>query len=146
MSKGGSGSELTTAETVLLDGLGPVVSKSGLPWSGSELITAEMVLLDGLAKGLVPQTVMSNLNAGPGSESGEFMTVEMLFGAGVLGSIAGAGVSVAAPNFILPLLGFGATGVANGTIAALIHSYIGNVTAGSLFALLQSAGVVGAIS
>ena len=75
------------------------------------------------------------------------MTAEKVLLGGLVGSLAGARVSVAAPNLILSyILGFGASGVAKGTIAALIHSHIGNVTAGSLFALMQSAGAVGAIS
>ncbi|KAG6094542.1 hypothetical protein E4U31_006235 [Claviceps sp. LM219 group G6] len=45
---------------------------------------------------------------------------------------------------MLGLLGFGSLGPAAGTLAALIQSLIGNVTAGSLFAILQSAGMGGA--
>lgn len=87
--------------------------------------------------------------AGPGSESVKSMiTAETVLG-GVLGSLSlctGAGISVAIPKFILPFIGFGITGITKGSIAALIHSSIGNVTAGSFFALMQSAGAVGAIS
>ena len=50
---------------------------------------------------------------------------------------------VAAAPFVLPALGFGAGGVVAGSYAAAWHSSIGIVTQGSLFATLQSAGVVG---
>jgi len=46
---------------------------------------------------------------------------------------------------ILNLIGFTAGGVAAGSIAAAIHSGIGNVVAGSLFAVAQAAGAGGAI-
>ena len=107
-----------------------------------KLITTDMVLRDGDIEGS---------KDGPGSESDKsIVTVEKVLrlagGATVLGSLAGAGVSIATPNFILPVIGFGITGITKGSIAALIHSLIGNVTAGSFFALMQSAGAVGAIS
>ena len=40
-------------------------------------------------------------------------------------------------------VGFTSTGIAGGSIAAGIQSAIGNVSAGSLFASLQSFGAVG---
>jgi len=46
---------------------------------------------------------------------------------------------------ILNLIGFTAGGVAAGSRAAAIHSGIGNVTAGSPFAIAQAAGAGGAI-
>ena len=39
---------------------------------------------------------------------------------------------------ILGLLGFGATGIMKGSIAAAIQSYLGAVSSGSLFATLTS--------
>jgi hypothetical protein len=51
-------------------------------------------------------------------------------------TIAGAGLSAT-------LAGFGAAGIAGGSIAALIQSGIGNVAAGSLFATMQSLGATG---
>ena len=52
-------------------------------------------------------------------------------GGGVLGSMA------------LPFIGFAAGGVAAGSYAAAWQSVIGNVAAGSLFAILQSLGATG---
>lgn len=56
------------------------------------------------------------------------------------GSVAGSGILGAAA---LPLIGFGAGGVAAGSTAAAWQSGIGAVTAGSLFATLQSLGATG---
>ncbi|KAG6164492.1 hypothetical protein E4U51_005002 [Claviceps purpurea] len=62
--------------------------------------------------------------------------------------LVGTGGLVAVPGLIaapmLGLLGFGSLGPGAGTVAALIQSLIGNVAAGSLFAILQSAGMGGA--
>ena len=63
-----------------------------------------------------------------------------------VGATLGVGLAVAAPIVILPVIGFGANGVAAGSVAAMAHSLIGNVAAGSTFALFQSAGAVGAVS
>lgn len=62
---------------------------------------------------------------------------------------AAVGVSVGAavwwgPGIIIGALGFGSGGVKAGSPAALWHSYIGNVRAGSPFSILQSAGAGGA--
>ncbi|KAK0384480.1 hypothetical protein NLU13_8566 [Sarocladium strictum] len=58
--------------------------------------------------------------------------------------IAGGTISMFATEFLvtefLAALGFTAEGVAAGSIAAAIHSLIGDVQMGSLFAILQSAG------
>ncbi|KAF5003345.1 hypothetical protein FDECE_10093, partial [Fusarium decemcellulare] len=52
--------------------------------------------------------------------------------------------SVLAPvQTILGFFGFTTAGIQAGSMAALIHSWIGNVGAGSLFATLQSAGMGG---
>ncbi|KAG6191770.1 hypothetical protein E4U10_004421 [Claviceps purpurea] len=63
-------------------------------------------------------------------------------------ALVGTGGLVAVPGLIaapmLGLLGFGSLGPGAGTVAALIQSLIGNVAAGSLFAMLQSAGMGGA--
>jgi len=47
---------------------------------------------------------------------------------------------------IAGLMGFGATGVVAGSLAAAWQAYIGNVAAGSLFAMLQGIGAAGAAS
>ena len=43
-------------------------------------------------------------------------------------------------------LGFTTTGVASGSVAALIQGWIGNVAAGSMFATLTSWGMLGVFS
>ncbi|KAK4196604.1 hypothetical protein QBC40DRAFT_268366 [Triangularia verruculosa] len=62
----------------------------------------------------------------------------------IIGGIA----LVVAPGIVtspvLRLIGFGERGVTAGSIAAFIHSCIGNVAAGSAFAIFQSAGAGGA--
>ena len=84
--------------------------------------------------------------------SGLMYTSPMMYASGkvaaigaTIGSGAGAGVSAATPA-VIQALGFGAAGIAKGSIVAGIHSTIGNVAAGSVFASLQSAGAAGAIS
>jgi hypothetical protein len=58
-------------------------------------------------------------------------------------------VSAALAPVLIPLilngLGFGAGGVVAGSWAAGVHAYLGNVVAGSLFALAQSAGAGAAL-
>lgn len=49
-------------------------------------------------------------------------------------TVAGTGISAA---------GFGAAGIAKGSIAAFMQSLVGNMSAGGLFAVLQSFGAVG---
>ncbi|EXJ65599.1 uncharacterized protein A1O5_11126 [Cladophialophora psammophila CBS 110553] len=65
---------------------------------------------------------------------------------GVVGT-AGA-VLIAAPSLVvvpvLSAIGFGAGGVKAASAAAVIHGGIGNVVAGSSFAMAQSAGAAGA--
>ena len=46
-------------------------------------------------------------------------------------------------GIVLGLIGFTSAGIAAGSIAAAIHSWIGVVSAGSLFAFLQSVGAAG---
>ncbi len=58
----------------------------------------------------------------------------------------GAGKVVAintGSSSLISLVGFGAGGVVKGSIAAVIHSSIGSVAAGSTFATLQSLGALG---
>ena len=50
------------------------------------------------------------------------------------------------PAVLLKVVGFGSAGVKSGSLAALIQSYIGNVSAGSTFAALQSLGASGALA
>ncbi|KAH7630511.1 hypothetical protein B0T09DRAFT_337871 [Sordaria sp. MPI-SDFR-AT-0083] len=47
-------------------------------------------------------------------------------------------------SIILSILGWAAAGVRAGSIAAGLHSLIGNVISGSWFAILQSLGATGA--
>ena len=56
----------------------------------------------------------------------------------------GGAVAVAASVPIL--MGFGTAGIVGGSIAAGIQSAIGNVAAGSLFAIFQSAGASGILA
>jgi len=58
------------------------------------------------------------------------------------GLVVGGGAVVAAP-LVLSAAGFTAGGVAAGSAAAFVQSMIGNVAAGSWFALCQSAGAAG---
>ena len=51
-------------------------------------------------------------------------------------------VCTVAPPVIIASAGFGASGVAAGSLAAGVQSSIGNVAAGSAFAVLRSAGTV----
>lgn len=53
-------------------------------------------------------------------------------------------IPAAVAGFILGVLGFGAGGVAAGSLAATMHATINPIAAGSLFAILQSAGAAGA--
>ncbi len=53
------------------------------------------------------------------------------------------GIVVAVGASIPIILGFGTAGVAAGSVAAGIQSTIGNVAAGSLFAITQSAAASG---
>lgn len=58
--------------------------------------------------------------------------------------LVGVGIaSVAVTPLVLAGVGFTSAGIAAGSVATVIHSAIGNVAAGSLFASLQSAGVLG---
>ncbi|KAI0338974.1 hypothetical protein BDW22DRAFT_1348114 [Trametopsis cervina] len=62
--------------------------------------------------------------------------------------VVAGGATIIAPMLIagplLGMVGFGASGPIAGTLAAFIQSCIGNVAAGSLFAILQSAAMGGA--
>lgn len=71
-------------------------------------------------------------------ENLKILRKRILFGIGggtIFGGVLGAAM--------LPLLGFGAAGVASGSVAATWQSAIGLVSAGSVFALLQSLGATG---
>jgi len=57
--------------------------------------------------------------------------------------LVGAGLGVLLPSVILKAIGFSTAGVLAGSIAAWFHSIIGNVIAGSIFAILQSIGATG---
>ncbi|XP_036145399.1 interferon alpha-inducible protein 27-like protein 2B [Monomorium pharaonis] len=59
----------------------------------------------------------------------------MFIGTPIIGGIFGA--------YLLPILGFGSSGVIGGSVAASWQSSIGSVAAGSLFATLQSLGATG---
>jgi Interferon-induced 6-16 family len=65
-----------------------------------------------------------------------------------LGNVIGnvlliGGAAVALPCVAVSLAGFGAAGIVGGSLAAAAQSAIGNVAAGSLFAVTQSAGATG---
>ncbi|KAH9893777.1 hypothetical protein F4778DRAFT_748456 [Xylariomycetidae sp. FL2044] len=61
------------------------------------------------------------------------------------GTVCAAGlITVAAPAAVVGLAGFGSGGVVGGSLAAAIQGGIGNVAAGSAFAICQSAGAGGA--
>jgi len=66
------------------------------------------------------------------------------YGGAAVGAVGGAilGPVVAVPAALIAI-GFTAPGVAAGSLAAQIHSGIGNVAAKSLFAYAQSAGAAG---
>merc|ERR1711976_426605 len=55
----------------------------------------------------------------------------------------GLGASLSASTFLVHAIGFTPAGVAANSLAALWHSSIGNVASGSVFAALQSFGVLG---
>lgn len=61
------------------------------------------------------------------------------------GAIAGAVLAPVVAPAALGVIGFGAAGPVAGSIAALIQSSIGNVAAGSLFAMAQSVAMGGAL-
>ncbi len=61
----------------------------------------------------------------------------------VVGAVGGF-VAVVATGAII--MGFGTAGIVGGSIAASIQSGIGNVAAGSLFAIFQSAGASGILA
>merc|ERR1711971_1328196 len=65
-----------------------------------------------------------------------------LVGCGVLG-IGGAAIAVSAAPIALGAVGFSSGGVVACSIAAGTQAGIGNVVAGSTFAVLQSAGAAG---
>jgi hypothetical protein len=60
-------------------------------------------------------------------------------------TLAGAIIAPILIPFILNVMGFGAGGVAAGSLAAALHAIIGNVAAGSVFAALQAMGATGLI-
>lgn len=73
-----------------------------------------------------------------------YLTKEnLMIGAAVL---AGGISTVVLTPVVLTAIGFGANGVVPSSVAALTHSAIGNVAAGSPFALLQSAGATGTVT
>ena len=71
--------------------------------------------------------------------------VKRMLSFAVVGSIVGLVGTLTAP-VILSAIGFSTSGVVASSLAAFIHSYIGNVAAGSTFAMLQGVGAVGGFS
>lgn len=69
------------------------------------------------------------------------LTKVLKFGGVVVATTAVA--ETLSSSLIIPAIGFTKVGVAAGTKAALWHSSIGAVKAGTVFAKLQSAGAVG---
>ncbi|KAK4080044.1 hypothetical protein H0G86_006171 [Trichoderma simmonsii] len=72
-----------------------------------------------------------------------FVTEHPIEAAKLLGGITVTAAPVAVAVPLLGALGFGAVGVAGGSLAATIQASIGPVAAKSLFAILQSAGAGG---
>ena len=68
--------------------------------------------------------------------------MELLTGA--ISSVVGKGIT-AVGHALLTSIGFTSGGVAAGSVAAGVQAGIGNVTAGSAFAALQSIGTTGAV-
>eukprot|EP01084_Bolivina_argentea_P200812 343341_1 len=64
---------------------------------------------------------------------------------GSTGIVIGISAVVATPG-VLALTGFSAGGVTKASLAAYVHSLIGNVSSGSVFAGAQSVGATGAVS
>ncbi|GKU10656.1 unnamed protein product [Fusarium langsethiae] len=66
---------------------------------------------------------------------------------GAAAAMGAAGIMVAAPAAVVApaaaIAGFGANGIAAGSVAAGVHAGIGNVAAQSSFAILQSYGMAG---
>eukprot|EP00921_Rhytidocystis_pertsovi_P016131 GHVQ01025472.1.p1 GENE.GHVQ01025472.1~~GHVQ01025472.1.p1 ORF type:complete len:212 (+),score=15.25 GHVQ01025472.1:710-1345(+) len=67
---------------------------------------------------------------------------QVLSASAVIGVASAVAVGLALP-LRLSVLGFGAAGVSAGTMAAAVHSAIGNVASGSMFAAFQSWGAAG---
>jgi len=61
----------------------------------------------------------------------------------IAGAVVGGVTTVVALPVVASVIGFGGAGVVAGSIAAGAQASIGNVVAGSTFAALQSAGVLG---
>lgn len=64
---------------------------------------------------------------------------------GIIGgtAVVTCGIAIVSAPLIIGAVGFGAGGVVAGSVAAAWQATIGNVVAGSLFATLQSVGVLG---
>jgi len=62
-----------------------------------------------------------------------------------VGAVAGTVTAPAVAAGVVGLIGFGPGGVVAGSLAAAIHSCIGNVAAGSLFATAQAIGAGAAL-
>ncbi|PTB46428.1 uncharacterized protein TrAFT101_004121 [Trichoderma asperellum] len=74
----------------------------------------------------------------------QFLTENPIQTAFLFCGISMIATPAAVAGFILGVLGFSAGGVAAGSLAATMHAIINPITAGSLFAILQSAGAAGA--
>ncbi|KAK0470060.1 uncharacterized protein EV420DRAFT_87418 [Desarmillaria tabescens] len=61
----------------------------------------------------------------------------------IIGGVVVGVILVAAVPPILSLIGFGSAGPVAGSLATVLHSAIGNVVAGSPFAIAQSIGMAG---
>ena len=63
----------------------------------------------------------------------------------LFGTLLVGGAVVALPCLALTVMGFGTAGIVGGSVAAATQSAIGNVVAGSAFAVIQSAGATGTL-
>eukprot|EP01083_Nonionella_stella_P183933 665963_1 len=86
----------------------------------------------------------NNNNVRPGSSIWNNLSVEQKIVAIGCGVGFGAVALIATPS-VLSVIGFTSAGVAKGSVAAFIHSKIGCIAGGSLFAMAQSAGATAKI-
>lgn len=95
---------------------------------------------------ILGNVVLGSCRSEEDSECGADCKVVVKAGTAVAGGAAAAAVTTAAGSALINAAGFTAAGVAKYSVAAAVHSAIGNVAAGSTFAALQSVGAVGGLA